>query len=534
MAEEPTSQAKQVRAMYSIMNGIEVRRLTSLNPRSWFLLETCYTLDKVSYMLRRRVFSPRSLFLAVFTFNHSSRSFACFPPTQSLILFSIPLSFQNNLGGGEGVEGLYGSITGMHMQRMLTIMRERCGLDASSHLVDIGAGLGRPLLHALVSEGISGATGIELDYIKCMKADAFLKQTANALLKRQLIDEAITLPVIECKPVEKVRSLEPATHAYSFWEGVPVDARVAFGRLFAASPTLRSVTVVQRSMRFEDPEEVMEYGYCFGPVTLVETLSVSMSGSNRSFTAYVFNKTQPPVVVPRRPRGARAARGAPAPVVVGTPPLSGDNAKVASKNSSDVIGSDGVVAKKLDLAEIEVVSPVKRRGPARQSRKRNDIEKEIEEEEVVAVVKRATRATLASPMKKAKTVVPAAVPPPAVSTRASPRKQPSAAERRQRRQRQQQRPLLAALTTRSAVRVTRRPQQQQQQKQQKLVVNQTKKVAMKSTQSPSKSALNREARGLLGANSGGDGGVGLFSAAELLEGSVYPRTRHAVTELLSK
>jgi hypothetical protein len=46
-----------------------------------------------------------------------------------------------------------------------------------------------------------------------------------------------------------MRTLDPATHAYSFWEGVPVCARRAFGRLFAASATLTGVAVVQRAVR---------------------------------------------------------------------------------------------------------------------------------------------------------------------------------------------------------------------------------------------------------------------------------------------
>ena len=46
-----------------------------------------------------------------------------------------------------------------------------------------------------------------------------------------------------------MRTLDPATHAYSFWEGVPTVARQAFGRLFAASATLTGVAVVQRAVR---------------------------------------------------------------------------------------------------------------------------------------------------------------------------------------------------------------------------------------------------------------------------------------------
>ena len=414
------------------------------------------------------------------------------------------------------------------MQRMLAIMREDCGLDASSHLVDIGAGLGRPLIHALVTEGISGATGIELDFIKCMKADAFLKQTANAMLKRGLTEEAIDLPVITCKPVEKVHSLDPATHAYSFWEGVPVDARVAFGRLFAKSRTLRSVTVVQRNMKRENPEEVMEHGYCFGPVTLVDTLSVSMSGSNRHFTAYVFNKNQPPAVVPRR-RGARAALAAPAAkeVVVATPPLSSDNPKICSKFSNEDIAAD-TISMKLDLAE--VASPVvatnggccnaRKKGLGGPLKKRKNIETDIEEKEVAVMM---TRQMSKSPRKKK--VKPDIAP---MSTRALPTKP------QQQQQQQRQRPLLAALASRTeAVRVTRHSQHLQQ-KHQKTGINRTRNQNRKNASTPTAggakqrlrctSPMRREARGLLG---------DVDIAESLLEGSVYPRTRRAVLGILS-
>lgn len=37
----------------------------------------------------------------------------------------------------------------------------------------------------------------------------------------------------------QVKSLDSWTHAYSFWEGVPVDSRRAFARLFCASKTLQ-------------------------------------------------------------------------------------------------------------------------------------------------------------------------------------------------------------------------------------------------------------------------------------------------------
>lgn len=50
---------------------------------------------------------------------------------------------KGRLGGGEGVEGLYGSISCAGMQRIVAALQAHCRLDAGCCLVDVGAGLGR-------------------------------------------------------------------------------------------------------------------------------------------------------------------------------------------------------------------------------------------------------------------------------------------------------------------------------------------------------------------------------------------------------
>lgn len=52
---------------------------------------------------------------------------------------------QGRLGGGEGVEGLYGSITCTGMQRIVAALQTHCRLGSDSCMVDVGAGLGRCL-----------------------------------------------------------------------------------------------------------------------------------------------------------------------------------------------------------------------------------------------------------------------------------------------------------------------------------------------------------------------------------------------------
>jgi len=58
-------------------------------------------------------------------------------------LYSSMQSIEGRLGGGEGVEGIYGSITRTGTQRVFDCLALNCGLGRGSTLVDIGAGLGR-------------------------------------------------------------------------------------------------------------------------------------------------------------------------------------------------------------------------------------------------------------------------------------------------------------------------------------------------------------------------------------------------------
>jgi hypothetical protein len=164
------------------------------------------------------------------------------------------------------VEGLYGSVNKGGMQKIINVLRDKCGLDGTSRLVDIGAGLGRcagegcaanwappratggnllpplfhhtlhakagrldrqlvgplerschcrlferwhmfpcrPLMHALVEPGIASAFGVEIDRIKCDKAVAFLRQAVLELQRRGVSSGQFEVPVIQCAPIEQV------------------------------------------------------------------------------------------------------------------------------------------------------------------------------------------------------------------------------------------------------------------------------------------------------------------------------------------
>ncbi|GAB4814101.1 hypothetical protein N2152v2_001147 [Parachlorella kessleri] len=145
----------------------------------------------------------------------------------------------------------------------------------ASHSI-LEAVIRKPLLQALVWPGLEGAFGIEVDAIKVHKAEAFLKLTVGELQEKGVLSQHLAQPEIRHSLIEQVTTLDPFTHAYSFWDGIPPAGKAAFGRLFAASSTLQAVAVVQHAMRGNPEEAMLQLG--FGPVELVDTLTVRMSG----------------------------------------------------------------------------------------------------------------------------------------------------------------------------------------------------------------------------------------------------------------
>lgn len=92
-----------------------------------------------------------------------------------------------------------------------------------------------------------------------------------------------------CVQVNGAGTLDPATHAYTFWEGIPAKARTAFGELFARSSTLCCIAIVQRAIRRQSPEEYME-SLNFGSLQLMETLSgIHMSGTLNPMVHEIVN-----------------------------------------------------------------------------------------------------------------------------------------------------------------------------------------------------------------------------------------------------
>ena len=220
----------------------------------------------------------------------------CLAPGSSLCashsllhLARAPFSLQAKLGGGEGTQGVYGSIRGRDTWRIFDCLRVRCGMGRASHLLDVGAGLGRPLVHAVLQVGVAGALGVEFDRVKCDKAGAFLARARDELLVGGAAAPAVQWPVVQLCAVEAMRTLGLTTHVYSFWESIDTHPRLALGALVQRSPAVRGVAVVQRHERIFDLDDL----YGFGPFSLVGSFSVHSCGAGRRYHAYVFRRGPP-------------------------------------------------------------------------------------------------------------------------------------------------------------------------------------------------------------------------------------------------
>ena len=268
-------------------------------------------------------------------------------------VYSSIRATEGALGGGEGVEGIYGTITRVGTERVLTRLlsdappaegglsaaaaaaeeeeeeEEEAGAEAGAgvssstsssssssspspspssqkrggppsregvRLADVGAGLGRPLLHALAGQGVRDLVGFEVDPVKVSKAEAVVDR-ATAHLGRAFPGRfgGVAPPIVKCIPVEEVGAsgdFRGVTHVYSFWEGIPEASRRALGGLCASpSSSVTGVAVVQRAVRGRKGAEGLLAGLGFGhEFTLTATEAVAMAGSGRSFAAYVFHR----------------------------------------------------------------------------------------------------------------------------------------------------------------------------------------------------------------------------------------------------
>ncbi len=88
---------------------------------------------------------------------------------------------EHTVGGGEGVEGTYGTISPGGMDKIFQTLK-RCGLlHNDTVFCDVGCGLMRPALQLVAFHKIRKAWGFDFEKIKVNKAISYVQNVATYL-----------------------------------------------------------------------------------------------------------------------------------------------------------------------------------------------------------------------------------------------------------------------------------------------------------------------------------------------------------------
>lgn len=159
------------------------------------------------------------------------------------------------LGGGGGNDsdgGLYGTLGQRDTEALCLSMR----LTHDSVLFDLGSGIGRPLMCALVSFSIAGAKGVEINWDRWYKS--------VELCKRVAAEFNVPVPELAHGDAASVATLDPATHVYACWEGWNERNMQHVAKLFNQSRTAYFITVVhmkQKQGRGSTPAFLARLGF---------------------------------------------------------------------------------------------------------------------------------------------------------------------------------------------------------------------------------------------------------------------------------
>lgn len=223
-----------------------------------------------------------------FTASSPSHNSACFLdespaelPTSTRELYNLINKVERSIGGDAGVLGMSGSVSRLDMASILAGM----GVDSSSNFLDIGSGLGRPMLHAL-HYGAATVSGVEFDHIKHVKSQTVISRVLP------ITDQARTCCLHkDVMSISSLQEIHPKiTHIYSFWQGITRDARAAVGKLIReALQQHRHVSSVAFVQAHQDNlDSYMESLSFPRELFLYQTYPVCMMGSAAKFKVYIF------------------------------------------------------------------------------------------------------------------------------------------------------------------------------------------------------------------------------------------------------
>ena len=204
-------------------------------------------------------------------------------------VYGIIKKLTGSIGGNASFGPIYGELTMGSMQKMINLMKQHTGFNASSRFIDVGSGIGKPNLHVTQDPGVEFSFGIEIEESRFVLGLNCLKGVLNAASQ-----QAAGLP----QPSENERighrcifahgticdahSFDPFTHVYMFSIGFPP-------RLWEVLAVMWNRSASGYLICYHGPKDII---HCYEfQVELVTQMPTSMHGSNEGHMGYIYRRT---------------------------------------------------------------------------------------------------------------------------------------------------------------------------------------------------------------------------------------------------
>lgn len=204
-------------------------------------------------------------------------------------IYKIIRRLTGSIGGNGYVGPIYGELTMNSMQKMINLMVQHCGLDASSRFIDVGSGIGKPNFHVAQYPGVSFSCGVEVEHTRWALGMTCLKAVLDVAMEHEDSDDAI-LSTRSCvrgntvflhKDIMEAQTFDPFTHVYMFSIGFPPPLWLKLAEMWNQSQAPYLIC-------YHSPKDII-HCYEFN-VELIAQTQTSMHGSKEGHMGYIYKR----------------------------------------------------------------------------------------------------------------------------------------------------------------------------------------------------------------------------------------------------
>jgi Histone methylation protein DOT1 len=206
-------------------------------------------------------------------------------------VYGIVKKLTGSIGGNGSFGPIYGELTAGSMQKMINLMKEHTGFDATSRFMDVGSGIGKPNLHVAQDPGVEFSYGIEVEAdrwllgMNCLKGvlDAAIAQPPTLSADEKILTNCIFVH----GDIRSAQTFDPFTHVYMFSIGFPPALWYDLSEIWNRSMS-------QFLICYHGPRDII-YAYEFDVELVVQT-PTSMHGSKEGHMGYIYKRAERSVV----------------------------------------------------------------------------------------------------------------------------------------------------------------------------------------------------------------------------------------------